>query len=88
MSKKDTENFILDISNEVCPITFVKVKILLEKMSTGSVAKILVKKGEALKNVPKSIEEDGHSILKKTKRENNNYLLLVKKKQTIDFPNF
>ena len=48
-------------------------------MSTGSVAKILVKKGEALKNVPKSIEEDGHSVLKKTKREDNNYLLLVKK---------
>ncbi len=79
VSKKDTENFILDISNEICPITFVKVKILLEKMSTGSVAKVLVKKGEALKNVPKSIEEDGHSVLKKTKREDNNYLLLVKK---------
>ena len=47
IGRKNTKNFTLDISHDVCPITFVKVKILLDKMSLGSVAKILLKKGEA-----------------------------------------
>ena len=79
MNKKDIESFILDISKEVCPITFVKVKILLDKMSPGSIAQILVKKGEAIENIPKSIEEEGHIVLKKTEQKNNNCLLLIRK---------
>ena len=79
IGRKNTKNFTLDISHDVCPITFVKVKILLDKMSLGSVAKILLIKGDALENVPKSIKEEGHDILRKTKQTGDNYLLLIRK---------
>ena len=48
-------------------------------MSPGSIAQILVKKGEAIENIPKSIEEEGHIVLKKTEQKNNNCLLLIRK---------
>ena len=40
---------------------------------------LLVDEGEPIENVPKSLEADGHSILK-VRKENGFYKVLVKKK--------
>ena len=53
----------LDITSDICPLTFVKTKLLLEKMPSGAIAEIRLKAGEPLENVPRSAEEEGHKIL-------------------------
>ncbi|MBK20577.1 MAG: SirA protein [Rhodospirillaceae bacterium] len=56
------KNF-LDITKDVCPMTFVKTRLLIEKMATGDVAEILLMGEEPLENVPASVTELGHTIL-------------------------
>jgi TusA-related sulfurtransferase len=53
----------LDITRDVCPLTFVKTKLLLERMTPGQTAEIRLKGTEPLENVPRSVREHGHDVL-------------------------
>jgi tRNA 2-thiouridine synthesizing protein A len=53
----------LDITGEVCPMTFVRVKLRLETLEHGDELEVLLKGAEPLRNVPKSVVEEGHEIL-------------------------
>jgi TusA-related sulfurtransferase len=53
----------LDISGEVCPLTFVRTKLLIESMAPGQVAEIRLAGAEPLANVPRAIAQLGHAIL-------------------------
>ncbi len=53
----------LDIREDVCPITFVKTRLLLEAMSSGEKAEILLRGSEPIENVPRSVKELGHIVL-------------------------
>ncbi len=44
-------------------MTFVKTRLLIEKMSVGDVATILLRGAEPIENVPASVAELGHAIL-------------------------
>ena len=55
--------YSLDISAEGCPLTFVKTKLLLEKMRAGEVASIRLAAGEPLDNVPRTLRDQGHTVL-------------------------
>jgi TusA-related sulfurtransferase len=57
------DRYFLDISAEVCPLTFVKAKLLLERMPKGAVAEIRLAGAEPLENVPRALAEDGHEVL-------------------------
>ena len=56
-------DFSLDITDEVCPLTFVKTKLLIERMAPGQVALVRLKGAEPLLNVPRSVREYGHKVL-------------------------
>jgi tRNA 2-thiouridine synthesizing protein A len=53
----------VDITTETCPMTFVRVKLKLEKMSAGSVLSVVLKGDEPLRNVPRSVRAEGHEVL-------------------------
>ena len=53
----------LDVTGEVCPMTFVRTKLLIEKMSSGQTAVVCLNSGEPLANVPRSVREHGHTVL-------------------------
>ncbi len=59
----DKINHILDIRNDVCPMTFVKTRLLIEKMAVGDIATILLRGEEPIENVPASVAELGHTTL-------------------------
>ena len=73
--------YSLDISAEVCPLTFVKTKLLLEKMRTGEIASIRLSAGEPLDNVPRTLRDQGHSVLEIAPEQPGGsiYRLLVQK---------
>lgn len=54
---------VLDITRDVCPLTFVKTKLLIERMSAGDTAEIRLTGAEPLENVPRSVSEHGHTVI-------------------------
>ncbi len=80
MSKKDIIKIDhrLDITKEICPMTFVKTKLKLETMNTGEILEVTLREGEPLRNVPKSVNEDGHKILS-INQNNQYYMILIEK---------
>ncbi|MCL2259796.1 MAG: sulfurtransferase TusA family protein [Fibromonadales bacterium] len=68
-----------DITDVVCPMTFVKAKVALEELDDGKVLSIRLNDGEPVQNVPRSIKEEGHQILKLIDNEDGTYNLIVRK---------
>ena len=69
----------IDITNEHCPMTFVKTKLALEKLKAGDELEVLLKKGEPLNNVPKTAKEQGYTVLDIIKITDNIYKVVIKK---------
>lgn len=69
----------VDITDVVCPVTFVKAKVALEELDEGQVLSVHMNDGEPVQNVPRSIKEEGHQILKLIDNEDGTYDLLVRK---------
>ncbi|HSS86996.1 MAG TPA: sulfurtransferase TusA family protein [Reyranella sp.] len=53
----------IDITGEVCPMTFVRTKLKLERMRPGEVLSVRLIGEEPLRNVPRAAREEGHTIL-------------------------
>ncbi len=69
----------VDITDKVCPLTFVKAKVTLDELDDGEVLAIRMNDGEPVQNVPRSIKEEGHQILKLSDNEDGTYTLYVRK---------
>jgi TusA-related sulfurtransferase len=54
---------VVDVTDQVCPMTFVRTKLALEKVAKGDVIEVRLNAGEPLRNVPRSAAEQGHEIL-------------------------
>jgi TusA-related sulfurtransferase len=74
-----TADGTIDITDVVCPVTFVKVKIALEELDSGQVLSIRLNDGEPVQNVPRSIKEEGHRVLKLADNGDGTYNLIVRK---------
>ena len=68
----------VDITDVVCPMTFVKAKVAMEELEIGQVLAVTMNDGEPVQNVP-SFKEEGQQILKLIDNENGTYDLIVKK---------
>lgn len=55
-------DYLLDITGDRCPMTFVKTRLMLDKMQTGDTVCVRLKGEEPLKNVPRSAKELGHLV--------------------------
>jgi tRNA 2-thiouridine synthesizing protein A len=53
----------IDITAEVCPMTFVRTKLRLERMRSGEILNVRLRGDEPLRNVPRAAREEGHAIL-------------------------
>lgn len=70
---------IVDITDVVCPVTFVKAKVALEELDDGQILSVHMNDGEPVQNVPRSIKEEGHKILKLVDNQDGTYDLIVRK---------
>ena len=75
----------VDITDVVCPTTFVKAKVALEELDDGQILAVRMNDGEPVQNVPRSIKEEGHQILKLTANEDGTYTLIVRKVEDEDY---
>ncbi len=74
--KVDTQ---IDITKDICPMTYVKTKLKLETMSSGQVLEVILREGEPLTNVPKSLMAEGHKILD-VRQDGEFYKLLIERR--------
>lgn len=69
----------VDITNKVCPMTFVKAKVTMDELEDGEILAIRMNDGEPVQNVPRSMKEEGHKIMKLQDNEDGTYTLYVRK---------
>ena len=72
-------DYAVDITDVFWRVTFVNAKVALEELDEGQILSIRMNDGEPVQNVPRSIKEEGHQILKLDDNEDGTYTLYVKK---------
>lgn len=63
MSARTPPRARVDLRPFACPLTYVKTRIALERLSEGDVLEVWLAAGEAAESVPRSAEEEGHRVL-------------------------
>ena len=76
---QDAVTATLDITREVCPMTYVRTKLALEALDDGAVREVLLRGEEPLKNVPRNAREEGHEVLALEPRGDGLHRLLLRK---------
>ena len=79
MSEAVKADDMVDITDAVCPLTFVKAKVALEELDEGQILAIRMNDGEPVQNVPRSMKEEGHQVLRLLDNEDGTYTLYVRK---------
>ena len=69
----------VDITDKVCPLTFVKAKVALEDLENGQILAVRMNDGEPVQNVPRSFKDDGHQVLQLDDNNDGTYTLYVQK---------
>lgn len=68
----------LDLRGVICPYNFVKTKLKLETMEQGQVLSVLLDEGDPIRNVPRSVENEGHTVLAQ-ERVDQAYRVLIRR---------
>ena len=71
----------LDLRGVICPYNFVKTKLKLETMREGQVLSVLLDDGDPIRNVPRSVENEGHTVLGQ-ERIDQAYLVLIRREDS------
>lgn len=69
----------MDITKEHCPMTFVKTKIELSKLSEGDTLEVLLSEGEPLDNVPRNAREQGYNVISVEHVEGTTHKVIIRK---------
>lgn len=69
----------LDITRDICPMTFVRTRLALDRMAPGQTLLVLLKGEEPRRNVPRSTREHGHAVLSEHTDANGITRLLVQR---------
>lgn len=73
-----TSDAELDLRGVICPYNFVKTKLKLETMEEGQVLSVLLDEGDPIRNVPRSVENEGHTVLAQERLEQA-YRVLIRR---------
>lgn len=80
MAKLDFEvTDVVDITDVVCPVTFVKTKVAMEELEEGEILQVHLNDGEPVQNVPRSAKDEGHQVLKLQDNGDGTYELYIRK---------
>ena len=78
MSELKADSYV-DITDVVCPVTFVKAKVALEEIENGQTLEIKLNDGEPIQNVPRSLKNEKHKVLSVNKNGDGTYNIIVVK---------
>ncbi|MES2713309.1 MAG: sulfurtransferase TusA family protein [Pseudomonadota bacterium] len=70
----------IDVTGELCPMTFVHVRLALDRLPPGAKLAVLLRGDEARRNVPRTATEQGHKLLSIDDLADGTTRLLIQKK--------
>lgn len=68
----------IDLSGVACPMNFVKTKAALAGLAKDDLLEITLDEGDAILNVPRSLKEEGHQVVK-VENLGSTFKVLIKK---------
>ena len=74
-----TGDYFLDIAAETCPMTFVRTRLMLDRMAAGQTLLVRLRGEEPRANVPRTALEQGHSVLGRADQDDGTSLVLLRK---------
>ncbi|WP_413788634.1 sulfurtransferase TusA family protein [Rhodopila sp.] len=69
----------IDITKDLCPMTFVRTRLALDRMAPGEILRVRLKGDEPLRNVPRSAQEQGHEVLSLVTESDGVSVLLLRR---------
>ncbi len=69
----------LDIRTELCPMTFVRTRLALDKMAPGQILLVRLRGAEPLANVPRTAREQGHEVISLSEGSDGDWVLLLRR---------
>ena len=78
MTDKQAADHKLDITGEVCPMTFVRTRLALDRMTPGQTLLVRLRGEEPLRNVPRAARDEGHIILRIVP-EGNDHIVTIRR---------
>lgn len=56
-------DYSIDVRRDVCPMTFVRCRLMLDRMASGQVLEVLFAGEEPARNLPRTAIEQGHQVI-------------------------
>ncbi len=78
MNQKIEAQVELDLRGVICPYNFVKTKLKLDAMQAGEILAVILDDGEPIRNVPQSVQNEGHTLLTQ-EQHGAGYRVLIQK---------
>ena len=69
----------LDITADVCPMTFVRTRLALDRMQPGQTLLVRLRGEEPTRNMPRTAAEQGHAVLSLSPGADGTQLLLLRR---------
>jgi TusA-related sulfurtransferase len=63
MSQSIDADCVLDVTQETCPMTYVRTRLALDRLRAGQVLLVRLRGADAELNVPRTAEQQGHVVL-------------------------
>lgn len=80
MVEKDCSPEIrLNIVGTGCPMNLVYAKVALAKLAAGQVVEFIIDDGAPVRNVSRSIQEEGHELLQREQLGDGTWSVVVRK---------
>ena len=70
----------VDVTAEICPMTYVRTRIALDRLQTGDVLRVTLRGEEPRRNVPRTAAEQGHTILSMEDAADGTTTVLIRKR--------
>ena len=71
--------FELDITNEVCPMTFVRTRLALDRLQPGDELRVRLRGDEPRRNVPRTAAQQGHAVLSVDDADDGDTVVVIRR---------
>jgi tRNA 2-thiouridine synthesizing protein A len=69
----------LDITGDICPMTYVRTRLALDRMTPGDILTVYLQGADPARNVPISATRQGHEVLSQTLQDDGTTVLLLRR---------
>ncbi len=70
----------IDVTSEICPMTYVRARLALDRLTSGQILGVTLRGEESARNVPETARVQGHAVLEEAALGDGRVRVLIRKK--------